>query len=83
MVYFVSEKTLYEFVAKFSLKFSEFLRINAFRMNHQFREEIPEILRFRGVSPILIFERKKVARNSVQHLTVIEITSSLDLDIDF
>ena len=31
-------------VAKLSLKFLEFLRINAYRMNHQFREEILEIL---------------------------------------
>ena len=49
-------------VAKLSLK-SEFLRINAFRINHQFREEILEILRFRGVSAILIFG-KKIARSS-------------------
>ena len=47
-------------------------------MNQQFREEIPSNFRFRGVSAILIFERKKNARNSVQHLTVIEIISSLD-----
>ena len=40
-------------------------------MNHEFREEILEILRFRGVFAILIFEKKKKARNSVQHLTVL------------
>ena len=60
-------------------KFSEFLRINAFRMNYQFREEILEILRFtiRGISAILIFERKKNSRNSV------EFSSALDRHRDF
>ena len=53
-------------------------------MNHQFREEILEILRFRGVSAILIFERKRTRE--------IQLSSALDrhrdhfvsrLDIDF
>ena len=56
-------KTFIINVAKLSLKFSEFLRINAFQKNHQFREEILEILRFRGVSAILIFEKKERQNN--------------------
>ena len=45
-------------------------------MNHQFREEI---LRFRGVSMILIFEKKKEGEKFSSTLNRhIEITASLD-----